>query len=136
MRTSVCISEFGIRISERGKSNQVPNPSEVKNRRKPLTSHSYIIMKSDLVKAASKVILNQQILVNMVSRRVRQLCLGHRALVEYAPGLRAADIALTEIANGKLTYESTFGQNGSAEPAQVVPFPTIIASKKKAKKAA
>jgi DNA-directed RNA polymerase subunit K/omega len=93
-------------------------------------------MKSDLVKAASKVILNQQILVNMVSRRVRQLCLGHRPLVEYAPGLQAADIALTEIANGKLTYESTFGQNGSAEAAQVVPFPTIIASKKKAKKAA
>ena len=93
-------------------------------------------MKSDLVKAASKVIVNQQILVNMVSRRVRQLCIGHRPLVEYAPGLRAADIALTEIANGKLTYESTFGQNGSAEPAQVVPFPTVIASKKKAKKAA
>jgi len=93
-------------------------------------------MKSDLVKAASKAILNQQILVNMVSRRVRQLCLGHRPLVECAPGLGATDIALTEIANGKLTYESTFGQNGSAEVAQVVPFPTIIANKKKAKKAA
>jgi len=93
-------------------------------------------MKSDLVKAASKAILNQQILVNMVSRRVRQLCLGHRPLVECAPGLGAADIALTEIANGKLTYESTFGQNGSAEIAQVVLFPTIIANKKKAKKAA
>jgi len=93
-------------------------------------------MKSDLVKAASKAILNQQILVNMVSRRVRQLCLGHRPLVECAPGLRAADIALTGIANGKLTYESTFGQNGSAEVAQVVPFPTVIASKNKAKKAA
>jgi len=74
-------------------------------------------MKADLVKAASEVIPNQQILVNMISRRVRQLCLGHRPLVEYAPGLLAADIALTEIANGKLTYESTFGQNGSAEPA-------------------
>jgi DNA-directed RNA polymerase subunit omega len=93
-------------------------------------------MKADLVKAASEVIPNQQILVNMVSRRVRQLLLGHRPLVEYAPGLREADIALTEIANGKLTYESTFGQNGSAEVAQVVPFPKIIVSKKKAAKAA
>jgi len=27
---SVCISEFGIRISERGKNKQVPNPSEIK----------------------------------------------------------------------------------------------------------
>ena len=93
-------------------------------------------MNSELVTAASKVITNQQILVNMVSRRVRQLTLGHRPLVEHAPGLREADIALTEIANGKLTFESTFGQNGTAEPtAKVVLFPAIT-SGKKAKKAA
>src|SRR5947199_6708150 len=89
------------------------------------------IMKADLIKAASEVITNQQILVNMVSRRVRQLLLGHRPLVEYAPGLREADIALTEIAHGKLAYESTFGQNGSAESAQAVPFPKLMATKKK-----
>lgn len=97
-------------------------------------------MKSDLVKAASAVIPNQQILVNMVSRRVRQLCIGHRPLVEYAPGLGHADIALSEIANHKLTFESTFGQNGKVAPAEVVQFPGIIVSKKavskKAKKAA
>jgi DNA-directed RNA polymerase subunit omega len=88
-------------------------------------------MKADLVKAASEVITNQQILVNMVSRRVRQLLLGHRPLVEYAPGLRQADIALTEIANRKLTYESTFGQNGAAEvAARVVPFPAVTVAKK------
>ena len=88
-------------------------------------------MKADLVKAASEVITNQQILVNMVSRRVRQLSLGHRPLVVCAPGLREADIALTEIANGKLTFESTFGQNGSAEaPARIVLFPAVAESKK------
>jgi len=88
-------------------------------------------MKPELVKAASEVITNQQILVNMVSRRVRQLSLGHRPLVECAPGLRAADIALTEIANGKLTFESTFGQNGTAEPpARIVLFPDVIVAKK------
>jgi DNA-directed RNA polymerase subunit omega len=93
-------------------------------------------MKADLIQAASEVITNQQILVNMVSRRVRQLTLGHRPLVEHAPGLGAADIALTEIANGKLTFESTFGQNGSAEaPARIVLFPAVT-STKKAKKAA
>jgi DNA-directed RNA polymerase subunit omega len=91
----------------------------------------YQIMKADLIAAASEVITNQQILVNMVSRRVRQLSLGHRPLVEYAPGLREADIALTEIANGKLTFESTFGQNGSAEPVpHVVQFPEVIVAKK------
>ena len=91
-------------------------------------------MNADLIKAASEVITNQQILVNMVSRRVRQLSLGHRPLVECAPGLREADIALTEIANGKLTWESTFGQDGTAEPARIVLFP-VVAESKKAKKA-
>jgi DNA-directed RNA polymerase subunit omega len=93
-------------------------------------------MKSELVQAAAAVIPNQQILVNMVSRRVRQLCLGHRPLVEFAPGLGHADIALSEIANGKLTYESTFGQNGTQAPAEVVQFPGVIVSKKAPKKKA
>lgn len=87
-------------------------------------------MNADLVKAASEVITNQQILVNMVSRRVRQLTLGHRPLVVCAPGLREADIALTEIANGKLTYESTFEKKENAAPAEVVEFPKVIAAKK------
>ena len=91
-------------------------------------------MKADLVKAASEVIPNQQILVNMISRRVRQLCLGHRPLVEFSPGLGHADIALTEIANKKLTFESTLGQNGKNEAAHVVQFPGIIVSKKIAAK--
>ena len=89
-------------------------------------------MKAELVQAASEVITNQQILVNMVSRRVRQLTLGHRPLVVCAPGLGAADIALTEIANGKLTFESTLGENGTAEaPARVVLFPEVKPSKVK-----
>ena len=87
-------------------------------------------MNADLVEAASKIIPNHSILINMVSRRVRQLSLGHRPLVEFAPGLRAADIALTEIINEKLTFESPFGQN---EPeTNVVKFPAPIAGKKRA----
>lgn len=93
-------------------------------------------MKAELVKAASLAVPNQQILVNMISRRVRQLCLGHRPMIEFAPGMGHADIALTEIANGKIVFESTLGQNGSAgAPAQVVQFPGVIADKK-TKKAA
>jgi DNA-directed RNA polymerase subunit omega len=93
-------------------------------------SQNQTTMNADLITAASAVITNQQILVNMVSRRVRQLSLGHRPLVEYAPGLREADIALTEIANGKLTFESTFGQNGTEPVPHVVQFPTVIVAKK------
>ena len=91
-------------------------------------------MKAELVTAASNVVRNPQILVNMVSRRVRQLSFGHRPLVEFAPGLGHADIALTEIANGKLEFEFNSGENGNT-PAQVVEFPGVIASKK-SKKAA
>ncbi len=87
-------------------------------------------MKADLVKAASGVIPNQQILVNMVSRRVRQLCLGHRPMVEHAPGLGHADIALTEIANNKLAFESTPNQAGNSNETDVVQFPGIIVAKK------
>jgi DNA-directed RNA polymerase subunit omega len=88
-------------------------------------------MRSNLVKAASEVIPNQQILVNMVSRRVRQLCVGHRPLVEFIPGLGHADIALSEIAAGKLTFESTLDQNGNEAATQVVDFPGIIVGKAK-----
>jgi DNA-directed RNA polymerase subunit omega len=87
-------------------------------------------MNVNLLTAASEVIPNQQILVNMVSRRVRQLSLGHRPLVQHAPGLREADIALTEIANKKLTFESTFGQNGTTPVPHVVQFPEVIVAKK------
>ncbi|HST31379.1 MAG TPA: DNA-directed RNA polymerase subunit omega [Chthoniobacterales bacterium] len=93
-------------------------------------------MKAHLVQAASEVIPSQQILVNMVSRRVRQLCLGHRPLVEYAPGLGHADIALSEIAAGKLVFESTFRQNGNGKDGatEVVEFPGIVVEKKTTKK--
>src|SRR2546423_1200951 len=90
-------------------------------------------MNPNFVKAASAVITNQQILVNMVSRRVRQLTLGHRPLVEFVPGLGLADIALCEIAGGKLIFESTVGQNGKGSPAEVVQFPGIIVATKNGK---
>ena len=93
-------------------------------------------MKPSLVQAASEVVPNQQILVNMVSRRVRQLCLGHRPLVEFVPGLGHADIALSEIAAGKLGFESTLGQNGKDAATHVMEFPGIIVEKKTKKKAA
>ena len=94
-------------------------------------------MKPDLVQSASAIIPNQQILVNMVSRRVRQLCLGHRPLVEFVPGLGHADVALSEIAAGKLVYESTLGQNANLAAEQVVvEFPGIIVEKKTKKKVA
>ena len=92
-------------------------------------------MNSNLVKAAAEVIPNTKILVNMVSQRVRQLCLGHRPLVEFVPGLGHADIALSEIAAGKLGFELTLNQSGADAVKQVVEFPAIHVAKAKKKAA-
>ena len=88
-------------------------------------------MKAHLVQAASEVIPNRHVLVNMVSRRVRQLCFGSRPMVEFVPGFGHADIALSEIAAGKLVFESTFGQNGKDVATQVVEFPAVVVKKPK-----
>jgi DNA-directed RNA polymerase subunit omega len=92
-------------------------------------------MNSNLVKAAAEVIPNPKILVNMVSQRVRQLCLGHRPMVEFVPGLGHADIALSEIAAGKLSYELTLNQSVTNTAPQVVEFPGIRVAKAKKKAA-
>ena len=92
-------------------------------------------MNANLVKAAAEVIPNPKILVNMVSQRVRQLCLGYRSMVEFIPGLGHADIALSEIAAGKLSFESIVNQNEKDAAAHVVEFPTVVVKKPKKKAA-
>lgn len=62
-------------------------------------------MTSSLLEAASKLIPNDQVLINIVSRRVRQLSQGHRPLVEPGPRMGWSDIAFQEIIDGKLKYE-------------------------------
>ncbi len=64
-------------------------------------------MTTQLLQEAALVIPNQQLLINVVSRRVRQLGQGHRPLVEATPRSSLTDIALREIIGGKLTYELT-----------------------------
>jgi DNA-directed RNA polymerase subunit omega len=63
-------------------------------------------MTTQLLQEAAQVIPNQQLLINVVSKRVRQLGLGHRPMVETGPRASLTDIALREIIAGKLTYES------------------------------
>ena len=62
-------------------------------------------MTTQLLQEAAQVIPNQQLLINVVSKRVRQLGLGHRPMVETTPRMSLTDIALKEIVAGKLTYE-------------------------------
>lgn len=63
-------------------------------------------MQSHLLEEALKVITSPQILVNVISRRVRQLTQGHRPLVEVdSARMGHCDIALTEVIKRKLSYE-------------------------------
>ena len=62
-------------------------------------------MMSQLVEEAAKKIPNVQVLVNVVSKRVRQLTAGHRPMVDAGPKMGLSDIALTEIIEGKLGFE-------------------------------
>ena len=71
-------------------------------------------MTTQLLQEAAQVIPNQQLLINVVSKRVRQLGLGHRPLVETTPRMSLTDIALKEIIAGKLTYESLEASDDAA----------------------
>jgi len=78
-------------------------------------------LNSDICKKALEKVGNPNILVNLISRRVRQLTgaggSGGRPLIAETAGLGAADIALLEIVEGKMDYEIVEDQapaNGEA----------------------
>ena len=62
-------------------------------------------MKSKYMDAALQRVNNPELLVNIVSRRVRQLAQGHRPLIQPEPKMENLDIALKEISDGKLAFE-------------------------------
>ena len=73
-------------------------------------------MRDEYLLKARQVIDDPYILVNVVSRRVKQLRRGARPLVESLEKLSTEDIALREIFEGKISYEA-------AEIAEIVPAP-------------
>ncbi|HLX71277.1 MAG TPA: DNA-directed RNA polymerase subunit omega [Verrucomicrobiae bacterium] len=61
-------------------------------------------MNNELVKQALERVENPHVLVNLVSRRVRQLNAGGRSFIDRG-NLGVADIALLEIIEGKMGFE-------------------------------
>ncbi len=57
------------------------------------------------VQEALNIVQVPEVLVNVISRRVRQLGQGARPLVEVHPRWTLMEIALREIADKKLTFE-------------------------------
>ncbi|MBL9114538.1 MAG: DNA-directed RNA polymerase subunit omega [Verrucomicrobiaceae bacterium] len=68
-------------------------------------------MKADLVEQAALVLPDAPLLINLVSKRVRQITSGRPSLVDRRPGMREADVALMEIIQGKIKV----GADGEVE---------------------
>ncbi len=62
--------------------------------------------KDILLSQAMKVEPNKAILVNMLAKRIRQLYAGSRPLVEQKSNDDFEIVALREVVEGKLSYES------------------------------
>jgi DNA-directed RNA polymerase subunit omega len=89
-------------------------------------------MHPTLLKSASVVIPNAQLLINVVRQRVRQLIRGHRPLIEAAPGMGFCDVALSEVIARKLSYEAVPGVKPDSSFASIVTFPGAPSEKKAA----
>jgi DNA-directed RNA polymerase subunit omega len=62
-------------------------------------------MRDDYLQNALKVIDDPNILINVISRRVKQLRRGNRPLVVSLEKLSPEDTALREVAERKISYE-------------------------------
>jgi DNA-directed RNA polymerase subunit omega len=89
-------------------------------------------MNATLLRKASLVIPGQQLLVNVIRLRVRQLIRGHRPLITVPPGMGFADVALSEVIENKLGYEEVPGLKPDMSFAPIVTFPGTASQKKAA----
>ncbi len=64
------------------------------------------LMQSHILDEAAKIVTDPLVLVNAVSKRVRQLSKGQRPMVETGVRADLADTALREIIEGKLAVRS------------------------------
>ncbi len=62
-------------------------------------------MRDDYIKQALARIRDPNVLINVVSRRVKQLRRGNRPLVESLEKLSSEDIALREIIEEKISHD-------------------------------
>ncbi|HVY69008.1 MAG TPA: DNA-directed RNA polymerase subunit omega [Verrucomicrobiae bacterium] len=76
-------------------------------------------MKAEIVKKALEKVGNPNVLVNLVSRRVRQLNTGgggNRPLLMDTTGLGMGDIAMVEIIEDKMAWEAALVPDNNPAP--------------------
>ena len=77
------------------------------------------ILNVELLEQAKKRVPSVPVLINMVSKRVNQLNAGFRPYVKpESPAEEKVDIAMREIAEGKLVAEMEFLETPASEPAE------------------
>ena len=62
-------------------------------------------MNTELVEKALEVVTDEPLLINLVSKRVQQLNNGRSPLITVVQRMGTADIALTEIIEGKIVID-------------------------------
>lgn len=74
-------------------------------------------MKVELIEKAVEIVGDNQLLVNIVSKRVQQLSHGADPYVVTTPEMQSGDIALTEIIEGKIVWREQTDEELAAERA-------------------
>ncbi len=72
-------------------------------------------MKTELIEKASRIVGDNQLFINIVSKRVNQLNHGADPFVPTTPEMGSGDIALTEIIEGKLLWHEINEKQGEAK---------------------
>ena len=80
-------------------------PTVVIFHRSPTNSTGETKLRDDYLYQAQEIITDPMILINVVSRRAKQLKSGYKPLIESLERLSAEDMALREIIEGKITYQ-------------------------------
>lgn len=73
-------------------------------------------MKTELIEKASRIVGDNQLFINVVSKRVQQINHGADPYVPTTPEMGAGDIALTEIIEGKLRWHAETESKTSSDP--------------------
>ena len=75
------------------------------------------LMKVELIEKAAAIVGDNQLLVNIVSKRVQQINHGADPYVPTTPDMGSGDIALTEIVEGKLVWHEMTEEERAAAAA-------------------
>ena len=80
--------------------------------------HRIIPRKVKLIEKAAEIVGDNQLLVNIISKRVHQLNHGSDPYVPTTPEMQSGDIALLEIIEGKITWHEMTPEEIAASRAE------------------